>query len=397
MRLWIPHTKSENKQRFLVGLTALCLSWLLGLGLQRFGFNQQFDETDLDRLTRTAPLNEQYSDRITIVAINDDDYHSARFRAQSPLNSDQVLELIRDVQDYHPLVIGLDLLTGDWHRKLKSGDIRPNPPVVWARGGIERSDAEHDRSIPSIEGGGVAGYAIPPSDMCYGAPASRPDADGTIRRYFTAVNWKGANEETWFPRPSMARILASVSPEQKGRFDCKDPGSEGVRLIAFAGPFHRFRTIASSVVFQDVNRRLAGFFRGRIALIGGTFNAARDRWRSSGGYLDGVQILAHAVESEISGSTGELKAWQSAGLSLLVSFLFFLALFYVPQPWDTLGSIIGPIVAALLIGYYLYNSIHFFLGVAAWMISVPISTAVQHYTELAYGISVPEREPLASR
>jgi CHASE2 domain-containing sensor protein len=389
MRLWIPHRQAEGKKRFLIGLIALVLSWLLSLLLQLVGFNQQFDQNDLDRYTRTAPSSQQYSERITIIAVTDDDYHSHKFNSQSPLNQDKVLELVKEVQAYHPSVVGVDLLTGDWRDKLKSGDTLPAPPIVWARAGREREDTQMSNSIPSIEGTGVAGFSVPPLGMCYASPVNRPDSDGTIRRYLTAVNWEGANEQTWFVRPTMARVLAS--PLREGKFDCEKAATQDAKLISFVGTFHRFRRIAASVVFLDHSHTLLErYLRDRVVLIGGTFEAARDRWWCSRGYLDGVEILAHSVESEISGEITEPGWWQSAGLSVSVSLFFFLGLYYVPEPWDTLGSAVGPIIAVVLIGYFLYNFVHFFLGIATWMISVPISTAVQHYVELADRLSSEE-------
>src|SRR5664280_3141014 len=78
LRLW--------RIRFWMGLLALVAAWGLQLVLQQKGFLEHFDEFDADQYARSDALPTEYSGRITIVAVNEHDYHDAHlFAAKSPL------------------------------------------------------------------------------------------------------------------------------------------------------------------------------------------------------------------------------------------------------------------------------------------------------------------------
>jgi CHASE2 domain-containing sensor protein len=366
--------------RFWTGLIALAGAWVATVVLSQHGVLQRFDQADLDHYTRTATMDLAWSDRITIVAITEEDYRSI-FHSTSPIEASKLLELIKLLQAYRPSprVIGVDLLTGDWEKPLQPGVLDPQQLIVWARDGTEVTPSTNGGNLPWIEWQGVAGHAAAPAHICAAAPSSPGDEDGSVRRYFSAIRTRERGQSSWITHPTMPVVIASAYPDTM--LECRAVRDESVKYIRFTGEFHRIPRVPSSAIFGDVNRALSMYVSNRIVLIGGSFQAGRDRYWTPAGYIDGVELLAHAVESELSGHTRQLSSLQSALVSLVVGLFFFGVAFALRQPLDTISSILLPIGFAFVAGWLLYGHLALFTGLTASLIGVPVSVAVQHYLE----------------
>ena len=360
----------------------------LHMGVHIGGFFERYDEADADHYAQTFPLDKDWSRHITIVEVTDTDYRSDLFKSQSPLNPEALMRLVSAVQGYRPRVIGLDVIT-DWPAPLKGIALDARVPVVWARDGLEDPDAPG-----SLIWNKVRGMEAPSTDICFAVPTNQPDSDGTIRHYEVSVGARNDNSESIALFPTMARVLAS--PFEDRPLDCRTAPEALPKRINFTGKDHHFRPLHALEVLRDsVEGRYFGqYLTDRIVIIGGTYAAARDRFPSAGGYLDGVQILAHSVESEIcelhqglvaavSGYCGPIKDLPfsvGAGISLISSVLLFLLVFRLRWPFDLAFSAAALVTVTFTSGWILY-SLGFFSPIASSLFGVPIGVIAEHFVE----------------
>jgi CHASE2 domain-containing sensor protein len=228
---------------------------------------------------------------------------------------------------------------------------------------------------------GVAGYATPPPGLCFAIPGNQPDPDGTVRRFSAAVEGREENGPSASRSPTMSRVLASSYPDKE--LDCRSAPPQPSRRIRFTGDFHRFRILPASGVLDDARGRkqFGKYLSDRIVVIGGIYAAARDRYASAAGYLDGVEILAHSTESEISGPVYELSAVASLAVSLVFSVLAYLLASRLPPHWDVAFSILVVPVFSFTTGWVLYRYLSVFVPIASALFSVPLGVIVEHHVE----------------
>lgn len=336
--------------------------------LQRLGLFEGLEETDADHYAQTFWKGR--SDRIVLITIDDADYRSL-FKATSPLNSEKLIELIQAIRNYKPRVLGVDLLTGDWPpRSRMLGD--DNPPVAWARDGLEESLSG------VLIWNRVAGYAVPPATLCYAAPIGRPDPDGSVRHYSTSVHTQGSGSGETGIFPTLPVVLASSFPDKP--LDCRSRPNLSIKRIKFTGPNHFFDHLRASDVLRDSSGLLRTHFQGKIAILGGTYAAARDQYASAGGFLSGLDILAHSVETELSEPVHEVPWLASALLNLGFSLLLYCVVFHLPWPLDISASIIAVALSSLIFGWLAY-SLGYFLPIRSAWFGIPIGIIVEHCLE----------------
>jgi CHASE2 domain-containing sensor protein len=357
---------------------ALVLAWLFQAGLQRLHFFDRYDEADADHYARTIPVSPKSSDHIVIVGITENDYREL-FGAHSPLDTGKLLNLVKTLQSYQPRIIGVDFLTADWPAPLPESLVHTVPTIVWARDGIGDSAPSDANEFPEFtQWNGVVGYATPPAGLCFAAPVNQPDPDGVIRSYsnVVVVHRPGTTATAIFP--TMAYVLAS---EYSGLpFNCQSDPDPEVRRIRFTGENHNIRVLFASDVLRDAQhaRKFEKYLVDRIVLIGGMF-AGRDQFASGGVYRSGVSILAHAVESEISGSIRELPAWVSLPIALGVSIFLYFLVSPLRSPMDVLVSVAFLIGFSFFTGWFCYDYLRLFLPIASGLFSLPIGIVFEHH------------------
>jgi CHASE2 domain-containing sensor protein len=368
---------TRSRQRRKLGLIALVLAWLAQAGLQEAHIFDRYDEADADHYARTNPVPGNYSNRIVIVAVSEDDYRDL-FHSRSPLDAKTLLNLVTTVQSYNPRAIGVDFLTADWPKPLSPSLVGTTPRVVWARDGRDDS-GESSMGIPQLTAWkGVVGYSTPPVGLCFAAPVNQPDPDSAVRHYSTAVqvHKPGASSTAMFP--TMAQVLASAYKNRP--LYCQTDPDPAVKIIQFTGERHRFRVLFASDMVRDANgaRSFGKYLDSKIVLLGGTF-AGRDSYLSGGDYRPGVNILANAIESELSGSIRELSVGINLIISLAVSVVLYLLMKPLRPPLDVLLSLAFLLVFSFVTGYFTYRYLHLFVPLASALFSLPIGIIFEHH------------------
>jgi CHASE2 domain-containing sensor protein len=361
------------KLRRRVGLLGVFAGFALHMAIHMGGFFERYDESDADLYARTFVLDQDWSRHITLVDVDENDY-KVIFNSQSPLNPQLLLKLIDAVRVYRPSIVGVDFIT-DWPSPLPTPIGESNTPVVWVRDGIE-----DPRVSGSLRLNKVVGTSAPPPDLCFAVPVNPPDPDGTVRHYLESVPARNGDSGNVVLFPTMARVLASVFDDRP--LDCRNAPQAPPKRINFTGRNHRFRRLHASDVFRDSSggRDFGEYLRDHIVIIGGTYSAARDRFPSTGGYKSGLEILAHSVESEISGPIKDLPPFLGPLVGLAFSGLLFLVVFRLHWPFDLLVS--WPIVVGytFLSGWVLYY-FGFFSPIASSLFGLPIGVIAEHLVE----------------
>jgi CHASE2 domain len=383
MRVPGPKAGLERRRRAR-GLIALGLAWVFQALLQEAHFFDRYDQADADHYARTTPLAPRFSDHITIVVVTEDDYRDV-FGSRSPLDSAALLRLVAAVQSYKPRAIGVDFLTADWTTPLPASSVGTNQTIVWARDGRPATDLNQFSEIPILtQWSGVVGYLTPPAGLCFAAPVYQPDADGVVRTYSTVVEVQrpGASQAALYP--TMAYVLASAYSD--GTFDCHGDPDRAVKRIRVTGENHNIRVLTASDVLRDakLSRRFEPYLAGRIVLLGGAF-AGRDLFATSSGYISGVTVLAHAIESEISGSVRELPIWANLLIGLVVSTFLYYFLSPLRSPLDVLASILFLLGFSLFTGWFCYHYVQLFLPIASGLFSLPIGIIFEHHLACEHG------------
>src|SRR5262249_37760019 len=90
---------------------------------------------------------------------------------------------------------------------------------------------------------------------------------------------------------------------------CDENREEEDRLLNFLGDRYHIPHIAASAVhqlyesagYQSEGWKKQGPLQGKIVLLGGTFHHARDQYVTPLGPMTGVELMAQAIETELSG------------------------------------------------------------------------------------------------
>lgn len=270
---------------------------------------------------------------VKIVGITNDDYKDL-FRGQSPLDNSILRELLRAIAMGQPRVIGVDLDTSSSNlafEELSHDTSTAWPTIVWARDAI------------------LSGEKIQPLDFLGGRHSGAPsgiaalpqDSDGIVRRYrrIFQAHHGAIDSFPWAVTKAWCASLATphtgpvVTPNNVcGKVGPDSTEADGLKenvILNFAGDRYEFGNfpnfLSASVVLSLSTKpgwQSQGLFKDKIVLLGGVYRAARDVHVTPIGAMDGVQLMGHAVESELQGGgIRDVKKW------LLLSF-------------DVLGSVI---------------------------------------------------------
>jgi CHASE2 domain-containing sensor protein len=336
----------------------------LTYGLHRGGFFERWENNNLDRWL-LAKQTSKMVDEIVLVVIDDADYLND-FHKTSPLHAERIVDVLESISKGNPKLIGVDLDTSDWIKKdVERAAKIPN--VVWARDGWE------DRA-GTLRMEKLLGEFYEQNTTCFGLPAVEVDDDGVVRRYARSYR---VSELTI---PAFPSVLAGKEPCPNGAGAAKsetEPGEGGIR-INFRGPGLAFRRLTSSAIVTLAKTeawKAGSDVDGRIVLLGGVFRAARDRYPTPIGMLDGVTIVAHIVQAErctllAEGTPGceDSKPITEAGhaIQVLVDIglgLLLVAIFYfVPVWWKKLLILAATFSLAIFGSFWLLHSTAYFFS-----------------------------------
>jgi len=265
-----------------------------------FGWLNPLETASLDFILRLrAPVRPEY---VWLVAITDEDYANPElFGKTSPLNPEKLRTVIEAIAAGNPRVIGVDVDTSD------SKGVRPVAgavPIVWWQG-VSESEHGHERhTVP------VLGNEQPqPSADALGVYAIPEESDGAVRRYSRKVPVDRGQVDSlpWavvkvYCRRVLKDPAAPVDLKRKFERVLRSEASRKYQkpmLLTFSEPSHRemrFMSASDVLANSDAWKRE---IRGKIVMLGGTFAASRDFYRTALGTRTGVELLCDAIETEL--------------------------------------------------------------------------------------------------
>ncbi len=318
--------------------------------LHHYGAFERWENDNLDRWLLAKPA--QLVKDIMLVVIDDADYEGPEFHGTSPLQAGRVIDVLEAIAKGHPKVIGVDLDTSHWTEDEAKRASRISN-VVWARGGWEEGGS---LKLDKLLGGFYT------EDTCFGLPAVQLDDDGIVRRY-SRTQQVGERIVPSFP------VVVAEKSSQKEWEPCKAGGTaheseEAGVLINFLGQGLSFRRLTSSAIVQLAKTREwqnEPDVRDKIVLVGGVFRAARDRYVTPLGMMDGVNIAALETYGELSKPASEASPWKYMAADITLGLLLVAAFYIVPSPWR-LAVIMATIALVVLVSFTLFYTRAFFFS-----------------------------------
>jgi CHASE2 domain len=282
--------------------------------LDRIGFLDHFETAGLDAFNLLRPARDPTD--IVVVGILDEDYDApGLFNATSPLRCDSVRRILKVIAEGRPTVIGVDLDTSA--AGFGCLDIpREWPPIVWVQDAIWKPGRRIFAEIAPLGGGGPR-RAVDQQ----GLGVMPQDADGVIRRYYRELPLANGRFGRTFPW-AVVKTACTAGCQACCRVTAAADESprEALRLN-FAGERFNFAPLSVSYVLRMANApgwQTNGPLTGKIVLLGGAYRPARDTQVTPVGTMNGVQIMAQAIESELHG--GGIRPLNE-GLALALDFV----------------------------------------------------------------------------
>ena len=265
---------------------------LLMLAFEQAGWLERFETAGIDAFNLLQTPHDPT--HVVIVGIDDDDYGDL-FKGRSPLDANELRDLIEAIALGKPKVIGVDLDTSsDAFRGIESAENWP--PIVWAEDAIEAQGKF--RQIPALGGSSLRG------GDGQGIAGLPQDPDGITRRYRREFQLEGGGDGRSFPWV----VVQSFS--NGGLRDCCQAGAQSTNsserglLLNFSGERFNFSPLSARFVLKIAREpgwADNGPLRNRIVLLGGFFRASRDTQITPIGKMAGVQLMAQAIETELRG------------------------------------------------------------------------------------------------
>jgi CHASE2 domain-containing sensor protein len=335
--------------------------------LSSAGMLDRFETAGLDTFNiLKSPADPKH---VVIVGIDDHDYQYL-FNSTSPLASAEVEKILKAIAAAQPRVIGVDLDTAS--KGFTGLQTPPSaPPIVWGRDAVW--DDAKKQFTPLL----VLGGSNPTRQMDVAAIAQFPiDSDGIIRRYRRTFPVSAGAPEPSFPWA----VTEKACPPQNPMEGCAgvDPQEQSARglVLNFAGQRFNFTPLSASVVLEAAAQpqwSINSPLRGRIVLLGGAYRAARDLYVTPVGPMQGVQLMAQAIETELSGggirplneAAAILLDLLSGAILVLISYRYHGRL-----GWALLMSLLALMVLPLVSSFFAFSTF------ARWFNFVPIAVGV---------------------
>jgi CHASE2 domain-containing sensor protein len=330
------------------------------------------------------------SDAVVLITIDDATYGEC-FHGQSPMNPDMVFSLVDQVRQLPASVIGVDILTDSpqtatAYQALAAKAEPAEPKVVWA---AAVDGNKYDAAVPNFFGwlfGEPTELVIKPSSVLgfdpgeldlkgilWGPAVYAPQEDEKLRIFprELGVSADPKNSNLSVPQETWARVIGDIycerdlscrqfSPERREVFLPWGAGALMLKVHDF------FSCPAASPRGFTITRQKLDYLKqrtaGKIVLIGGSFAGSGDFHPTSRGISPGIEINAHAVEAEISGSgLSEVKPYLNFLMDLITGAITLLALFALQRFWPGAHWFL-PLAASLGAAVVLWLAILLFLG-----------------------------------
>ncbi|MGB8511035.1 MAG: CHASE2 domain-containing protein [Pyrinomonadaceae bacterium] len=380
---------SEAEERPKVGLwrrllriiPAVFVTFLLVLLFSRLGVLHKLQTFVSDTMMRLnappAPSD------VAIVDITDEDYKEI-FGGKSPLDAAKLRLLIDLIARGNPKVIAVDISTSAEGFKEIGIDDRW-PPVVWERDPLKVPEFE-DEPPEALD---VLGGRDPRLNDNSGMPLLFDDAeDGMTRRYRRLIKTADGSLLPSFPWAIISKFPTAKTSELTASTD-----KYFIRYAGDAEGTHRFNLTASRLIELSKGAGLPedNPLKDRIVLLGGTYGDD-DKHFTPLGRMDGIQVIAQVVETELQG--GGDKAPNHAAILLLEIFegvlviLLFHAFHSLGFVKATLLNLLSVLVIAVICSYLAFGSMSratFFIPVLICVLIYEF--AVEYRVELVKKLS----------
>lgn len=307
---------------------------------------------------------------VVIVTINDDDYREM-FQARSPLDPEALGRLVAAILQGSPAAVGVDVLTETPAPSLLRLD---DQRIVWLQDAWSEAP-DGSEGEPWVLGP-VLGVEAHDSRMPTALGQFPLDASGMVRRYYRSRELHLAAGPV--TRPSLAWALVQTYCTVSVRDGCdRVATAESVEPMRFnfAGDRYSFRKISAGALEQMAEQipALSREFKDKIVLIGGTFRAGRDEYRTPVGRVSGLDLTAFAIESELAGGGIE-----DVGLitMLLLDLASGIALLWLNWRWPpvsaagTAMNIVAIVLLTLNVSYFSFWSFEH------WVSFVPVGLGI---------------------
>jgi CHASE2 domain-containing sensor protein len=346
--------------------TVLFITGLMFL-LEHQGCTHSWEMAGLDSFVRFNAS--RYSDDIVVVEITDDDY-ARQFQSRSPLDAERLGALLTAIHSAHPTLIVLDIDTSDpSFRKLGDLGVTAWSEVVWARVPKRLPRGEQPESNYQAELEPVAGGLVTEANHV-GVPVFPVDSDGVVRRYRQQLE-------------TSAGRLPSLAWNAARRYNVKAKARSGDILFNFAGDRYAFPIVQAGEFLgparpQEWSRILGG----KIVIVGGDYAAGRDTYFTARGEMAGVELVAHAAQSDLQGGgIGEGSFLVSAALDIAFGTLLVLLFFRLhlgPALWI---SMFGLLPLALAGSWLSFRSLGYWVSFVPLMLGMLIHQLHDYATE----------------
>lgn len=349
-----------------------------------YGWLRAVETPALDLMLSLSPITAEH---VLIVTIDNRDYKEL-MQNKSPLAVSVVEQLLAAIAAGNPAVIVVDLDTADPSFKALALPDRSSR-IVWARGlemspnviGQRKTPEELKRQHP---GGGYAGVVATPflgggataGDARWGLAILPLDADGILRHYFREVLVD-------LDVSAGAPIVADSLPWAAVR---------AFRNAAPAGGKFIGREMVLGFTVQHIQqisalhllslKGTAGYkelLKGKIVLLGGSYAAARDSYLTPVGWMPGVEVVANAIETEI--SRGGITPIASIHLFFVLVVTGFAASAMVSAIKGLRGLLLATVllpVSAFAASYMAFQSLALWADFIPVVIAVPVYFLVEH-------------------
>jgi adenylate cyclase len=338
------------------------------------GYLEGTQAKTLDLLMRLRG-SELVSD-VVIVAIDDDAFESIGQR--QPLPRDYLAKLIRGLQRAGAAVVGLDI-TFD-------APTTPADDLALARAITEFGDGGLSRVVLTSHSTPKSGPLAAPALLAAvvrGAPEAPEDKDGLIRNATLVVPRSEARLEPSLPLAIVARLgglgpgaIAAALGERGGELALPvwrrghgldrtggpplaiRPGE--IFRVNYVGRSKSLLTFPANVVaaLADPSVEIApdNPFRGRVVLVGATFQESRDFFATPHGVMPGVEVHANVVHMLLTRSFIRPSGWLlSFGLQVLAVLGTGAALVSYSPTVATIVSVGGMFVIGLPASYLVFQ------------------------------------------
>ena len=342
----------------------MLLALLFTVVLNRIGLFREVETTVLDaQMKMDLPAEES---NVVIVDITQEDFQTF-FKGQTrPLNPTALQELIEAIAAGHPCVIGVDADTSfDQFKDFHVSEKYMLADFVWSRSADISDNAEQD-TVPLK----VLGRQDPALDGKSGIPILQDDDKGVTRFYSRLV------KTTQGDLPSFAWAVFKEGKRRKCqgiKFPDLEETTEPLIISYSRGAEGAGRTripAAQIFKFAEHNWQNDAMIRNKIVLLGGSY-LGEDKSETPFGPMNGVEITANVIESDLRGKSIKPPSFLSIILLQIFDGILLITMFQIFS-WRKAALLSLPVIIflSLACSFFTYHSL------SHWAFFVPVMIGI---------------------